>query len=52
MEKRFVDLMNLFKASTGERARESMNEESGSDDEDEEDSDAVVESEGEQDNAE
>lgn len=45
---RFMDLLNLFKASSGERTRESTNEESCSEEEDEEDSETVGESEGEQ----
>lgn len=45
---RFMDLLNLFKASSGERTRESTNEESCSEEEDEDDSETVGESEGEQ----
>lgn len=45
---RFMDLLNLFKASSVERTRESTNEESGSEEDDEEDSETVGESEGEQ----
>lgn len=45
---RFMDLLNLFKASSGERTRESTNEDSCSEEEDEEDSETVGESEGEQ----
>lgn len=43
-----MDLLNLFKASSGERTRESTNEDSCSGEEDEEDSETIGESEGEQ----
>lgn len=45
---RFMDLLNLFKTSSGERSRESTNEGSCSDDEDEDGSETIGESEGEQ----
>ena len=50
VQKRFMDLLNLFKASTGDRTRESTNEDSCSEDEaeDEEDSETIGESDGEQ----
>ena len=49
VQKRFMDLLNLFKAS-GDRTRESTNEDSCSEDEaeDEEDSETIGESDGEQ----
>ena len=45
-----MDLLNLFKASSGDRTRESTNEDSCSEDEaeDEEDSETIGESDGEQ----
>lgn len=43
-----MDLLNLFKTSSGERSRESTNEGSCSDDEDEDGSETIGESEGEQ----
>ena len=43
-----MDLLSLYKASSGERTRESANEDSCSEEEDEEDSETVVESDGEQ----
>ena len=50
VQKRFMDLLNLFKASSGDRTRESTNEDSCSEDEaeDEEDSETIGESDGEQ----
>lgn len=45
---RFMELLNLFKTSSGERSRESTNEGSCSDDEDEDGSETIGESEGEQ----
>ena len=45
VKKRFMDLLNLYKASSGERTRESTNEDSCSDEEEEEDSETVGESE-------
>ena len=48
VKKRFMDLLNLFKASSGEQTRESTNEDSCSEEEEEEDSETVGESEGEQ----
>lgn len=50
VQKRFMDLLNLFKASSGDRTRESTNEDSCSEDEaeDEEDSETICESDGEQ----
>ena len=43
-----MDLLNLFKASSGEQTRESTNEDSCSDEENEEDSETIGESETEQ----
>ena len=50
VQKRFMDLLNLFKASSGDRTRESTNEDSCSEDEaeDEEDIETIGESDGEQ----
>ena len=48
VKKRFMDLLNLFKASGGERRKDISNEDSCSDEEDEDGSETVGESEGEQ----
>ena len=43
-----MDLLNLYKASSGEGTRESTNDDSCSEEEEDEDSETVGESEGEQ----
>ncbi|XP_068694172.1 uncharacterized protein [Montipora foliosa] len=48
VKKRFMDLLNLFKTSGGERRKDISNEDSCSDEEDEDGSETVGESEGEQ----
>ena len=48
VKKRFMDLLNLFKASNGEGNRDSINEDSCSEEEEDDDSETVGESEGEQ----
>lgn len=48
VKKRFMDLLNLYKASSGEGTRESTNDDSCSEEEEDEDSETVGESEGEQ----
>lgn len=48
VKKRFMDLLNLFKASSGEGNRDSINEDSCSEEEEDDDSETVGESEGEQ----
>ena len=48
IKKRFMDLLSLYKANSGERTRESTNEDSCSEEEEDEDSETIGESDGEQ----
>ena len=43
-----MDLLSLYKANSGERTRESTNEDSCSEEEEDEDSETIGESDGEQ----